>query len=159
MEPDVFGNRHSCWGPHTVEEISQMKSQLPHRQASRQPYTRLGKQFLGLIAAVAVGKKWFKNVRRLIGSTWESFSQPHSVPRRARNRKDNASVSRSHHCYGTRHGRHVRMHSRWGSPVFHVQEQCCDAYRTLRSLRYAALYVGDPLLPHGPNVPLDEAWT
>jgi hypothetical protein len=34
-----------------------MKSQLPHRQASRQPYTRLGKQLLGLIADVAVGTK------------------------------------------------------------------------------------------------------
>jgi hypothetical protein len=42
-----------------VEEISQMKSQLPHRQTSGQPYTRetrLGKQLLGLIAAVAVEK-------------------------------------------------------------------------------------------------------
>jgi hypothetical protein len=28
-------DRHNCWSPHTVEETSQMKSQLYHRQASQ----------------------------------------------------------------------------------------------------------------------------
>jgi hypothetical protein len=40
-----------------------MKSQLPHRQPS---LARLGKHFLGLIAAVAVEKNWFEVVRVLI---------------------------------------------------------------------------------------------
>ena len=111
---------------------------------------------LALIAAVAVGKMWFKVGRGLIGSTWESFSQPHSLPCRLWSTKATLLSRVCTTATAQTHGCRLRMHSRWGIPIFHVPERCCDAYRTLRSLQYAALYVGDPLLPHGPNVPLGQ---
>jgi hypothetical protein len=147
-------------GPHTVEELSQMKSQLPHRQASRQPYTRLGKQLLGLIAAVAVRKKWFKDVRRLIGSTWESFSQPHSVPHHPKTGKSDASLSRSHRCYITKGTDVVFECTPDGeSPSFTCQSGAVTliARSAVYNMRLCTWETHS--CPTVPTSPLDKAWT
>ena len=44
-------------------------------------------------------------------------------------------------------------------PAFTREEGAGTVNRTLRSPRYAVVDGGDPLLPRGPNVPLNKAWT
>ena len=125
-----------------------MKSQLPHRETSKPFFSfvpRLGTQLLGLIAAVAIGKKnWFNIGRRLIGSTWESFSQPHSLPYQTFLSEDDGLLSNRHLCSNTKARASCWMHSRWGSPIFHVSKHCRDAYRTLRQSTVCGSKCGRP---------------
>ena len=43
-----------------------------------------------------------------------------------------------------------------GAPTFTREGGAGTLNRTLRSPRYAVVGYGDPLLPHGPNVPFDQ---
>jgi hypothetical protein len=88
-----------------------------------------------------------------------SFSQPHSVPRRPKTRKHDASVSRSHHCYGTRHGCRVECTPDGESPSFTCQSGAVTliARSAFDDMRLCTWETHS--CPTVPTSPLDKAWT